>query len=317
MRVHVRTRRLAIAAFAIGAVALFYAAGGQGSPAAADEAGPRTFDTPDAAAAAAVEAASKNSDEMIKALVGAGSADVIQSGKDPLVAQARADFAKRAAESLTLADNEDGSKTIVVGHNKWPLPIPLVKTEAGWQFDGEAGREEILARRIGRNELEAIDVCRMYARAQIEYASKDRDGDEVREYAQRIRSTPGKQDGLYWDAAEGEETSPMGPFVEPMKAYLDNREAGDPFGGYVWRILTGQGPSAPGCRHSYVINGNMIAGFALVGYPATYGNTGVMTFMVSHHGKVLQKDLGENTETTVRAMRGYNPDKTWTAVEDE
>ena len=171
-------------------------------------------------------------------------------------------------------------------------------------------------RRIGRNELEAIRLARAYASAQEEYRSKDRDGDGVREYAQRLRSTPGTRDGLYWPTGDDGEESPFGPLVASLQPHLQGYERGDPVGGYHWKILTGQGPRAPGGHHSYVLNGNMIAGFALLGVPARYGETGVMTFLVSHHGDVLERDLGVCTEPAGRITELYNPDQSWRTVED-
>jgi hypothetical protein len=189
--------------------------------------------------------------------------------------------------------------------------VPFRKTEAGWILDVSTGREEILARRIGKNELAAMKLCRAYVRLQVEYASKDRDGDDVREYAQRIRSTPGTKDGLYWKTGEDGDVSPLGPLVEPARAYFEKRVSTDPVGGYYWRVLTGQGGTAPGGCHSFVINGNMIAGFALVGFPAEYRKTGVVTLMISHHGTLLSKDLGPETADIVAAMSGFCPDATW------
>ena len=171
-------------------------------------------------------------------------------------------------------------------------------------------------RRIGRNELEAIRLARAYVSAQEEYHAKDRDGDGVREYAQRIRSTPGNRDGLYWPTGEDGEESPFGPLVASLRPYIEGREKGDPVAGYHWKILTWQGRCAPGGQHPYVLNGNMIAGFALLGVPARYGDTGVMTFLVSNHGDVFEKDLGRCTDAYARMTRVYNPDATWQRVED-
>lgn len=171
-------------------------------------------------------------------------------------------------------------------------------------------------RRIGFNELGAIKLCRAYALLQEEYREKDRDGDGVREYAQRVRSTPGTQDGLWWPDGDFEEPSPLGPLVATYETYLRNRQSGDPVSGYYWEIVKAQGPRAPGGQHSYVINGNMIAGFALIGIPARYGESGIMTFLVSHHGRVLQKDLGVCTPSAPRVYQFYNPDDTWTEVEE-
>jgi hypothetical protein len=286
------------------------------SGSAEDAAEPRAFETPEALVAALLEAAEKNDDAAIRALVGVGDRDLVEDGGDPSVAQVRQEFARNARAFWALRDGEDGRKTLVVGAGRWPLPVPLVKIEAGWVLDAEAGREELIARRIGHNEIGAIKICRAYLRVQEQYRAKDRDGDRVREYAQRIRSTPGTKDGLYWDEGEDGEASPLGPFVEEVRDVLAHREPGDPVSGYYWRILTGQGGDAPGGTHSYVVNGNMIAGCALLGYPARYGESGVMTFMVSHHGRVLQRDLGEETPGLVRCMTWFCPDPSWHVVED-
>ena len=200
---------------------------------------------------------------------------------------------------------------LIVGEEEWPFPILIVQEEEGWSFDTEDGIEEIVDRRIGRNELAAIAIARAYVDAQIEYARSDRDGDDVLEYAQRLASTPGERDGLYWEAESEEDLSPFGPLMQGAERYLETKEPGDPIKGYYFRILTRQGGNPPGGSHDYVINGNMIAGFALVAYPADYENSGVMTFVVSHRGKVHQKDLGEFSE-----MDEYDPDHTWTEVED-
>ncbi len=277
---------------------------------------PKAFDTPEALAEAMVAAAKDNSDDAIKALVGSENADLIQPGGDPSVARVRAEFAAKAAEFWKLDDNEDGSMTLVIGDNRWPYPVPLVKGASGWSLDVAAGRDEMLARRIGRNELNAIKLVREYVRAQREYASKDRDGDGVREYAQLVRSTEGNKDGLYWPEGDDGDISPFGPLVASAREYLQDRNAKDPVGGYYWRILTGQGREAPGGCHSYIINGNMIAGFALIGFPADYRKTGVMTFLVSHHGDVLEKDLGADTAAIASSVDYYNPDDQWQKVED-
>ena len=195
-----------------------------------------------------------------------------------------------------------------------------MREDGRWYFDTEAGADELVNRRIGRNELRVMDVMKIYIDAQIEYAGQDRDGDEVREYAQRIRSTEGKRDGLFWMTKEDEPESPLGPLVADWRDHLGAvRQAGKklPFGGYYYRILTGQGSSAPGGRHSYVINGNMIAGFAMLAWPAEYGKTGIMSFIVSHHGKVYEADLGRCTQQCACRIQGFNPTSGWTVVEGE
>jgi hypothetical protein len=196
----------------------------------------------------------------------------------------------------------------------WPMPIPPVKSHKGWIFDTEAGLEEIIDRRIGANELTAISMAEAYADAQMLYATQDHDGDEVLEYAQKLISTQGQRDGLYWDDPTGRDPSPLGPLAASEEEYLKYRQAGEGLHGYNYKILTAQGPNPPGRDYDYVINGNMIAGFALVAWPSDYGNSGIMTFVISHQGKLLQKDLGEATGQLAAAMERYDPDESWSPV---
>jgi hypothetical protein len=236
--------------------------------------------------------------------------------------EALAGLYQAAREMMKLEQEGDTKRILIIGRQSWPFPIPLVKEPSGWRFDTAAGADEILNRRIGENELEAIANCRAYVAAQVEYASQDRDDDGVLEYAQKLASTEGKKDGLYWEAdpERGEELSPVGPLVADADAYLEaSRKAGKPYPyhGYYYKLLTRQGSNAPGGKYDYVINGNMIAGFALVACPADYGSSGVMTFIVSHHGKVYEKDLGEKTQEIVKQMAEYDPDETWRVVEEE
>ena len=288
---------------------------------AEEDGAPLAFDTPEAATMALIDAAAANDSEKLAAIYGPKSADMIRDGGDPIVRREREGFAAAAKKKLTLEKQAEDSILVVVGENEWPFPIPLIQKDGKWMFDAESGREEILARRIGRNELEAIAILRGYIEAQVAYAAVDRDGDGVREYAQKIKSSEGKKDGLWWPTdpdVDPELMSPLGPYVESLRRYLSEESKDAPVNGYYWKILTTQGANAPGGAHSYVINGNMIAGFAMVGVPAEYMSTGVMTFLVSHHGKLLEKDLGENGLDVVKAMDGYDPDDTWTeVVEDE
>jgi len=230
------------------------------------------------------------------------------------------EFAQHAAESSRLQKKDATTSVIYVGKDDWPFPIPIAETPAGkWFFDTEAGKGEILARRIGANELDTIDACRAYVEAQRQYASKDRDGSGVLKYAQRIVSTPGKQDGLYWSVNPGQEQSPLGPLMAQSASEGYEQSKGKPqeaYLGYHYRILKQQGPDAPGGKYDYVINGNMIAGFALIAYPADYGSSGIMTFIVNHQGKVYQKDLGPDTVNVARKITEYNPDSSWTLVKD-
>ncbi len=279
---------------------------------------PRMFDTPAQAVNALVLAAEKNDSDAILAIYGAVGKELVQDASDPQVRSERGAFASAARDKAQLRTLEDGSKELLVGRTGWPLPILIVSKDGKWYFDAEEGKEEILLRRIGRNELTALRIADIYSDAQVAYASKDRDGDEVREYAQRILSTTGKHDGLYWEteATDVEHMSPLGPSVITLEEYLkaDDKSA-IPFNGYYWKILKGQGENAPGGAHSYIINGNMITGFALVGVPAAYGSTGIMTFIVSHHGEIFEKDLGENGIEAVAAMDTFDPDESWKPVE--
>ena len=237
-------------------------------------------------------------------------------------AQEMATFAAAFNATNRLVRESETRMVLEVGTNAWPFPIPLVKTAKGWQFDTQAGLEELLNRRIGRNELEVLRVMRAYVDAQREYASKDRDGDGVLEYAQKMSSSPGQMDGLYWPPELNGEISPLGPLVAQAQGegYFSESRAADagpqPFHGYLFKILTGQGQHAPGGNYSYIINGNMIGGFALVAWPARYGDTGVMTFIVNQQGRVYQKDLGENTSRIVKKIRAYDPDPSWRASQD-
>ncbi|MGE3872526.1 MAG: DUF2950 domain-containing protein [Parvibaculaceae bacterium] len=221
---------------------------------------------------------------------------------------------RAAQERVGVEEPAPDRRVVVLGQLLWPFPFPLVKTDKGWHFDNVDGLEEVLARRIGENELEAIDTCRNYIAAQEAYASDDRDGDNVLEFAQRLISSEGARDGLYWPAA-GDDESPAGPFVVEAKL-----QTGVPpeqgYFGYRFRILKGQGKNIAGGQYDYVINGNMIAGYALIAWPARYGETGVQTFLVSHHGTVYQKDLGPDTAKLASQISRFNPDQSWEEVAD-
>jgi hypothetical protein len=220
---------------------------------------------------------------------------------------------EKAQAMHALAPASAGGQTLVIGPEAWPFPIPLVEDGGRWRFDTEAGIEEVLNRRIGRNELGAIAVLREYVDAQVRYANDDRDDDEVLEYAQRVASSAGKKDGLYWASASADDESPLGPFVAESADYLEGRQAGDPFKGYYFKVLTRQGGSAPGGRYDYVINGNMIAGFAMLAYPAEYGNSGIMSFIVNQQGRVYERDLGDETSAIAQAIEEYEPNG-WSEV---
>ena len=243
----------------------------------------------------------------------------------PLVSSGDA-VSDRATAARFVADYDQrhqlyagGGKVVLhVGTDDFPLPIPLVPDGPSWRWDAEAGKEEILARRIGRNELNAIQVCLAYVDAQREYYSRDRDSNRILEYAQRLGSTPGKRDGLYWPTKPGEPPSPLGDLVVKARGegYRASNDGGrTPYHGYLYRVLLGQGPQATGGAYDYVAGGHMIGGFAMVAFPAQYGVSGVMTFLVNHDGVVYQKDLGANTARVAEAMKRFDPDATWQRVD--
>ncbi|HXE51793.1 MAG TPA: DUF2950 domain-containing protein [Tepidisphaeraceae bacterium] len=271
----------------------------------------------DASAALIAAAKDKNTDQLRKIL--GPARDELVSGDPVQDANNLDSFARHAGEADRLEQVSDQKAIVHIGKKDWPFPIPIEKDASGrWYFDTAAGKDEILNRRIGDDELTTIEVVRAYVDAQREYASKDRMGDSVLQYAQKITSTPGKHDGLYWPAAEGEEQSPFGSLVADAQVQGYGAKLGSgrrPYHGYFYRILTKQGPHTPAGAYSYIINGRMIAGFALVAYPAQYGNTGIMTFIVNHDGKVYQKDLGPNTATIASKIDTYDPDGTWTLVQ--
>jgi hypothetical protein len=285
-------------------------------PATAAE--PKSYPTPEEAAEALLAAAASNDSNAIWEVLGDEFRDELENPDDAQERENRKRVLEAARESMTLREDNPETRVMIIGKEAWPMPIPIVKDGKGWHFDTGAGVDEIIARRIGENELSAIDNLRAYVDAQVQYAGTDRDGDDVLEYAQKINSTSGKKDGLYWATAAGsdEEISPFGPFAGEHAAYLDDREQGDPFMGYYYRIISRQGDNAPGGRYDYVINGNMIAGFSIVAWPAEYGSSGVMTFIVSQNGKVFQKDFGDKTEVGAAAIQDYNPDDTWTIVNE-
>jgi len=276
---------------------------------------PQKFGTPEAAAEAMVTAMKNNDQGALTALFGASYADKLLTKNQADARVDRAQIYQYSQEGMTFRKDKEDRVVLVLGNNQWPFPIPLVRSGNSWYFNTAEGLDEITNRRIGANELKAIEVCRDYLEAQKDYAAKIRDKSGVRKFAQRLVSTPGKQDGLYWDpaVADGEE-SPFGP---RMSEFLSKgRKKGDPYHGYYFRVLTCQGSRAPGGAYNYVINGNMIAGFALVAFPAEYGKTGIMTFLISHHGQVLQKNLGPKTPKIAEQMKAYNPDRTWVEVKD-
>jgi hypothetical protein len=291
--------------------------------ASATEAAPSTryrrFATPDDAVRALIDAAKAGNVDELRAIFGPDSEELIES-TDPATARANREvFTVAVAEQWHVVDDRPNRKALVIGNEQWPFPVPLVKDASGWRFDTAAGKEEILARRIGRNELTAIETCRAYVTAQQRYAQAGHDGKAAGVYAQTFRSDVGKENGLYWPAARGQKRSPLGDLV--AQAAEEGRPLGanggqpTPFHGYFFRILTAQGSVAPGGAKSYVVNGEMSGGFALVAWPAQYKATGIMTFVVNQDGTVSEKDLGPATDVAARKMTAYNPDASWRPVE--
>jgi len=281
----------------------------------------QTFNSPNDAVSALVAAATNHDTNALHLIFGPAGHELIS----PDVVQATEEytlFVQHLTEKTALATNSDSNITLEVGTNGWPFPIPLVQQNGRWFFDTAAGSEEILARRIGMDEIGAINVCDAYVDAQREYASADRMGDSVLAYAQFLRSTPGSHDGLFWPTNQpGEVLSPLGPLIAQARVdgyhrtatMLNDEQA--PYHGYYFKILTRQGKHAPGGKYDYIINGHMIAGFALVAWPAEWGNTGLMTFIVNQQGKIYQKNLGAKTGTIARTMTTYDSDDTWTSTQ--
>lgn len=285
-------------------------------PLAAAAAPQDTFATPEAAVDALMAALKSDSDSAMVAIFGEDHKDLV-IGSDRAAASATRAKILAAMQTLRVLQTPSPDRRVLaIGDEAWPVPIPIVRAGDRWRFATEEGADEIVNRRIGANERNAIYVLRAYIGAQRAYAARDRDGDDVLQYAQKVASTPGRHDGLYWpaDAAKGEEASPFGPLIAESAGYLKGHTAGDPYRGYRFRILTRQGKNAPGGAYSYVINGRMIAGFAMVAYPAAFGASGVMTFIVSHNGKVYQKDLGKDSAAIGARMSTFDPGAGWTEV---
>jgi hypothetical protein len=240
---------------------------------------------------------------------------LLRSGDADQDAENLKEFNDAAAALTAIDDGFNGTKILRVGKNGWTLPLPLVKSDAGWRFDVARGKEEMTNRRVGYNELSAIEACKAYVAAQDEYFRLDRDGNALREYARKIVSTPGTHDGLYWPPENQADLSPLDAFAEDADLAGRSGEKPEPYDGYYFRILTAQGPAAPGGAFSYLINGHMIAGHAMVAWPAKYGDSGVETFICGANGVVYQKDLGPNTAALGASMAQYNPDASWKVVE--
>ncbi len=272
----------------------------------------QTYKTPEEAAAALVSAVRADDQNAELVVLGPDGEDIISSGDKVADNAIRERFLQSYDAKHQITKDGDSKAVLVIGDDDFPFPIPLLRKAGKWSFDTEQGRREIVYRRIGRNELNAIQVCLAYVDAQDEYADKDRTGAGVGVYAERFISSAGKKDGLYWPTAQGEEESPLGElFAKASKHGYKAGEGRSPYHGYYYKILTRQGPHAPGGALDYVVNGKMIGGFALVAYPAEYRNSGVMTFVVNHAGIVFQKDLGPDTDELAEKITAFDPDSTW------
>lgn len=286
------------------------------SPPGADQA---TFDTPEQAVATLVSALERDDAKELRRLLGPGTDDLLSSGDAVADRGARESFVERFREQHALAAGGPDDLVLQVGPDLWPLPVPLVRHDGRWYFDGAAGANELVLRRIGGNELRTIDVMRGFVAAQTEYAAHARDGAGAGVYARRFHSEPGKQDGLYWKVGPGEVPSPAGPMLAAAAAegYSSAPTQGTPYHGYVYRMLFAQGPAANEGARGYLVDDELTNGFALLARPAVYGVSGVMTFMVNQDGVVWQRDLGSDTTRAADAIREFNPDASWTPIAPE
>ena len=279
--------------------------------------GQKTFVSASEAVQALVTAARSGDPAELEPLLGSQAKELIASGDLGQEKQVLADFVKAYGQKHSLSVEAQGIEYLQVGPGNWPFPFPIVRDGKMWYFDVDRGNEEIAYRRVGRNELGAIAVCEGYVQSQIEYASKGHDGNPSGIYATRFHSDPGEQDGLYWVTSEGKPASPMGVLVadaapEPQQPTTSTV----PYYGYIYRILTAQGPEVDGGEKSYIVNGKLTGGFALVAYPAHYGSSGIMTFIVNQDGVIYQQDLGDNTADLASKITAYNPDSSWNAAQD-
>jgi hypothetical protein len=299
-------------ALAQAVIAFVFTASSAASPAPAQS----TFASPERAAKALIDAAERYDVAALEEILGPDGIDLVVTEDEIQSRNLAAAFAAQAREKQAISRDPGDARraTLIVGAEGWPLPIPIVQKRGAWRFDTKAGRQEILNRRIGDNELNAIEICRGYVEAQHEYALDKHDDSPVNQYARRIVSTPGKQDGLAWRAADGTWQGPVGEGIARVIAegYTDRYE---PYHGYYFKILSGQGPSAPLGAMDFLVDGAMIGGFALVAAPADYGVTGVKTFIVSHDGVVYEKDLGSKTLEAFRTMERFDPERSWSPVE--
>ncbi len=274
----------------------------------------KTFATAQEAVKALMAAVQANNESELLAIFGDEGKDMVSSGDDVQDKNSRAAFLKSYNTKHSLVAEGPNREVLVVGPKDWEMPIPIVLENGKWRFDTAAGQRELVYRRIGNNELSAIAVCRGVIAAEADYAATGHDGNPAGVYAGKLRSEPGKQDGLYWETKEGEPPSPAGPFL--AKAGAEGYQKGDPYHGYYYRPLVSQGAAAKGGAKSYLVDGKLTGGVAMVAYPAQYKASGVMTFIINQDGVVYQKDLGEKTEEIAKAMTEFNPDSTWKKVTD-
>ncbi len=273
----------------------------------------RTFPTPEEAIKALVKAFDNDNEQQILAIFGPEARELLETEDKAESGILRERITRAYEKRSAFQKAKNGTLTWMVGEDVWPFPVPLIHTKKGWKFDTEAGYDEVLRRRVGRNELAIIKLLRAMAVAQMKYASKDWDEDGVFEFAQKLNCSPGKRDGLYWDVREGE-PSPMESFVETVREYLQKKTHDRTWMGYRLKLLTSQGPAAPGGKFNYIVNGNMILGYAVLAYPVDYRKSGIMCFLLNHYGQIRQADLGPNTARLAEKMSVYNPDKNWVLV---
>jgi hypothetical protein len=284
----------------------------------AAESAQKTFPTQDAAAQALVAAVKANDQKALLEILGGDAQKLIASGDPVSDEAARERFVQSYGEAHEFVTGQDGETILQTGKDQWPLPIPLVNTAEGWRFDTAAGQDEMITRRIGKNELDTIQTCLAYVDAQREYFAENPSKEKLRQYAQKVSSSQGKKDGLYWQTADGEPESPLGALFAQARAqgYTPGSGKPMPYHGYFYRILTAQGPHAPDGAYDYLVRGKMIGGFALVAYPAVWSSSGVMTFIVNHDGVVYEKNLGPGTSKVAPAMKTFDPDESWVKVAD-
>jgi hypothetical protein len=302
----IQLKRSLKAAFTTGSLALLLGCGDTGPPPEF-----QSFDNPDAAAAALLEALGQEAPEALLDIVGHQYRNELVTADWDFEHESRLKIVEASIEKLELSKSGEDRVVMLIGPDGWPFPTPIVREGTSWHFDLEDGLDEMIDRRVGRNELAVIEFLHAYVDAQIDYAREDRNGDGTLQYAQRLASTKGKRDGLYWPSEGEDDVSPFGPLVDGAESYLESTEPGAPLFGYYFKTLKKQGPKRSGRAHDYVIDGRMVAGFGLVAYPADHGVTGVMTFVVNHRGKIREKDIGP-----FAGMSEYDPDDTWSLVED-